>query len=81
MTMNGHQPDEERPAICPTCRQRWPREEFDAEKFLRINAGNFPAATLAGFLCQPLERVKRIAARASPPIDLTLKKEPEPRGA
>lgn len=73
------QPDEEAPATCPTCRQRWPQQDGDVEKFLRLNSGNFTPVALAGFLCWPLERLQRFARKSK--IDLTLKKEPEARGA
>lgn len=82
--MNTHphrQPDDPGSGICPCCGQVWPDQDGDVEKFLRRNAGNFPASHLARFLSWPLERLQRFAGKAKPPIDLTLKKEPEPRGA
>lgn len=79
-----HQPDDPGPhntVICPCCGQLWPEQDGDVEKFLRKNAGNFPPTYLARFLSWPLERLQRFACKAKPPIDLKLKKEPEPRGA
>lgn len=78
-----HQPDDpgHHPSVCPTCNRPWPDDDADVEKFLRLNAGNFTPAHLARILSWSLHRLERYAAKASPPIDLTLKKEPEPRGA
>lgn len=81
MTALRHQPDDPGTAYCPTCNQPWPEQDGDVEKFLRKNAGTFPPAHLARWLCWSLHRLERYCAKASPPIDLTLKKEPEPRGA
>lgn len=58
-------------AVCPTCRQRWPDEDGDVEKFLRANVkkgvGQF---RLAQILNWKLGRLQRFARRCKPPIEL-----------
>lgn len=81
MTPHPGQPDDPGIAICPCCRQVWPDQDGDVEKFLRKNAGHFPPLHLARILSWPLERLRRFARTARPPIDLALKRETEPRGA
>lgn len=73
------QPDEPKP-ICPYCGQLWPEQDGDVEKFLVNNAGNFSSSFLARMLCWSQTRLERYCRNHKPPIDLTLKKEPEGRG-
>lgn len=73
-------------AICPCCKQRWPDEDGDVERFLRVNTKKgVGKIRLAQILSWPIERLERFARRCDPPIDLGVRlqaeKEPEPSGA
>lgn len=66
---HNHQPDNPG-AICPYCRQPWPDEDGDVERFLRANAKRgIGKLRLAQFLSWELSRLERFARRCKPPIE------------
>lgn len=68
---NLHRQPDDCGAICPTCRQRWPDEDGDVERFLRNNARKgVGKIRLAQILSWPLARLERFARNCDPPIDL-----------
>ena len=79
----NRQPDD--PAIgiikcCPRCGYREPRtEEEAARRLLKANAGKVHKTVIATALNVSVDRVESLARKFG--FDLTLKKEPEPRGA
>lgn len=86
---HSHRIPDDPGAICPCCRQPWPDEDGDVEKFLRKNTINgVSKIRLAQILNWPLSRLERFAASRKPRIELAAAHPPapveiehEPRGA
>jgi hypothetical protein len=75
-----HQPDDPGIRCCPRCGYREPHSEEEvARRLLKANAGKVHKVVIARALDVSVERVEAIAKKFG--FDLTLQKEPEPRGA
>lgn len=74
--INGQPDDPGIRAICPCCRQPWPDEDGDVEKFLRKNTiKGVSKLRLARILQWPLGRLERFARNCNPPINLDARDE------